>query len=127
MLHLTEEDGAEPTMRPRHLCRYSRIISLAELTTWYFMPADLLQGWPANDWLEAMERSDTLESAIVAHQERLQRRAYSMMRGNTLGLRGGAPKARQGHIKWESSCTLAGARLVTQVQAEEKVLNQIAH
>ena len=126
-LHLTKDDGSQATLRPQHLCRYARIINLAELTSWFFMPNDLVQGWPARDWPETMGRSETLEYAIVAHQERLRRRAYSMMRGNRLGIRGGAPKARQGHIKWESSRTLAGARLVTQVQAEEQTLSQDCH
>ena len=125
VLHLTEDDGTPATFRPRHLCRFSQIISLAELTVWYFLPGDLQQGWPADDWMETAERSETLETAIIAHHHRLARRAFSRARGNPLAVRGGAPKGK-GHVAWESSHTLRGATLVTQVQSGDAKLGQIA-
>ena len=124
-LHVTEDDGLPCTFRPRHLCRYSSRIALAELTTYYYLALDGITGWPADDDEEIYARTITLDTAINDHYLRLARRAYAIARGSRLTIRGGSPK-QKGHLVWESSRTLRGVQLVTKAYAGDKELTQIA-
>ena len=41
----------------------------------YLLPTDLLEGWPASSEEQIEHRADTLDSAILAHEIRLAKRA----------------------------------------------------
>ena len=107
----------ESWLRPKRECLRSRILTLAELSEWFQPDVSLSDHSPADLIALAQAR---FQQEQRSSQLQAKRRAHQRL------LRGAGGQGRKGRLVWESTRTIKGLSLLTEVTANGQVISPIS-